>query len=241
MSITTMSLFDNLLVVVLAGGRSSRMGGGHKCLLPLGDKLIIHRVLDRIDKKVRHVALSISPDSDIAAHLSQSRFACSIYNNFTYLEDDYPAFSGPLAGITTAIHHAKNHTLDWVVSVSADTPFLPDNLIEKLLDTVSRSSALIGIARSNSQTHPACGIWHASLYPMFNQLLVQNQFRSLHQLLTLAPSINVDFSCVEFDPFFNINTPADFSIANAILDIQGNLPTYKDTNPAQTKVDFQHQ
>lgn len=226
-----MSSFDNLLVVILAGGRSSRMGGGHKCLLPLGNRLIIDRVLGGIDKNVQQVILSVSPNSDIATHLSKSAFASSIKTNFKYLADDYPAFSGPLAGITTAIQYARNHKLDWVVSVSADTPFLPDNLIEKLIDAVSRSSALIGIACSNSQTHPACGIWHSSLYPIFDQLLVQNQFRSLHQLLTLAPSIKVDFSHLGFDPFFNINTPDDFTIAQTILDIQSNPHTHKETTP----------
>lgn len=237
-----MSQFNNLLVVVLAGGRSSRMGGGHKCLLPLGNQLIIDRVLASIDTNVQQIILSMSPNSDIATYLSTTTFSSSIKTRLIYLADNYPEFSGPLAGITTAIHYARNHKLDWVVSVSADTPFLPSSLVERLTGAVKKSAALIGVACVDGHTHPTCGIWHTSLYPIFDQLLLKNQFCSLHQLLTLAPSIKVDFSCPEFDHFFNINTPDDFAVAESILvNIPSISNTHKELHSIEIAADSQYQ
>ena len=48
--------------VILAGGRSSRMGGGDKCLLPLGSKPMIAHVLEAIAPQTADILINTNSD-----------------------------------------------------------------------------------------------------------------------------------------------------------------------------------
>ena len=86
---------EEVVGVLLAGGQSRRMGGGDKCLLNLGGKTILERVIERISPQVE--SLVISANGDL------SRFD---QFDLPIVTDTIPGFVGPLAGILSGLRWA---------------------------------------------------------------------------------------------------------------------------------------
>ena len=140
--------------VILAGGQSRRMGGGNKALLDLGGKRLIDHALARLAPQVQHLA--INANGDIA------RFADI---GVPVLSDPMPDFPGPLAGVLAAMHWAFSVGARSVVTVAADTPFFPADLVQGLCSAQRLNG--ICIATSGPETapawHPTFGLWPVDL------------------------------------------------------------------------------
>ena len=100
--------------VILAGGLSTRMGGGDKCLRELGGLPILDRVLDRLRPQANPIAINANGDPD--------RFAAY---GLPVLADSIDGFAGPLAGVLAGMDWAHGIGCEWIVTVAADTPFFP--------------------------------------------------------------------------------------------------------------------
>ncbi|HKQ11195.1 MAG TPA: molybdenum cofactor guanylyltransferase MobA [Rhizomicrobium sp.] len=185
--------------VILAGGRSSRMGGGDKCLLPLGDRPLIAHILDAVTPQTGDIL--INTNSDPAPFLKYGQ---------PVLPDAIAGFQGPLAGILTGMlwsrkrHPRRVHLL----TVASDVPFLPDDLVARLSRALQEQRADIAIASSPEGTHPTIGLWPVDLAQRLEHDLMEGSVRSVHQWIS---SFRV--ACAEFDSIAlaNINTPADLA------------------------------
>jgi molybdopterin-guanine dinucleotide biosynthesis protein A len=185
--------------VILAGGRSSRMGGGDKCLLPLGDKPLIAHILDAVTPQTGDIL--INTNSDPAPFLKYGQ---------PVLPDAIPGFQGPLAGILTGMlwsrrrHPRRVHLL----TVASDVPFLPDDLVARLSRSLSDQRADIAIASTADGTHPTIGLWPVDLAQRLEHDLMEGAVRSVHQWIS-----GFRVAVAEFDTIAlaNINTPADLA------------------------------
>ena len=54
--------------------------------------------------------------------------------------------------------------INWLITVPGDTPFIPKNLVKKLLEKANNYNYKIVLAQSNKKTHPIIGVWHSSLF-----------------------------------------------------------------------------
>jgi len=121
-----------------------------------------------------------------------------------------------LAGIHTSMLWTKeNYTnKEWVFTVPSDTPFLPDNLLDKFLEAYDRNIKIL-IARSNSRHHPVIAMWHISLITSLeNELILKNS-----KIMFWVKKHKYKF--VEFDKsqeknFFNVNTQEEWNTAKNI-------------------------
>ena len=194
--------------VILAGGLSRRLGGGDKCLLPLAGRPIVAHVIDRVRPQVAALALNANGDA--------TRFADF---GLTVVADDAADFAGPLAGILAALDWAQraHPSASTVLTVPADTPFLPPDLAARLA-----AAGAPALARSGGRVHPVVGLWPLSLRDDLRKALRAEGIRKVeHWTGRLAPAI-VDFPPMDspagaIDPFFNINTPEDLQRAEALL------------------------
>ncbi len=107
--------------IILAGGLATRMGGGDKCLHSLGDRRLIDHVIARIAPQVAGLALNANGDPARFADLG-----------LPVLPDSIEGFAGPLAGVLAGLDWAAGQGASQVVSVAADTPFFPRDLVERL-------------------------------------------------------------------------------------------------------------
>ena len=194
--------------VILAGGQATRMGGGDKCLRPLGGQPILQIVVDRLGPQVTEIVLNANGDP--------ARFA-----NFglPVVADETGEFLGPLAGLLAAMDWARGAGVSHLLSVAGDTPFFPTDLGSQLARACGDGAALQAIAQSRDEdgtTHrqPTFGLWDVALADDLRAFLAAGDRKIIlwarrHTLATpvVGPS----------SAFFNINTPADLDAAQAMV------------------------
>ncbi|MBS9720749.1 molybdenum cofactor guanylyltransferase MobA [Tianweitania sp. BSSL-BM11] len=182
--------------MILAGGRSSRMGGGDKTLLPLGNGTVLDEVTRRLRPQLDTLALNANGDPE--------RFASF---DLPVLPDTFGSFEGPLAGILTGLLWAEKIGVENLITVAGDTPFLPNELVSRLQAAAPSSS--IAVATSNARIHPTFALWPVALRSDLETFLHTQASRRVNHFISDHPHVRVAFDTASFDPFFNINTPDD--------------------------------
>ncbi|MEZ5757676.1 MAG: molybdenum cofactor guanylyltransferase MobA [Emcibacteraceae bacterium] len=181
---------SHLLGVILAGGQSRRMGGDDKFLLTLGKRRIIDHIVDRLESQVDRIILN--------SNLAELDITIDVVPDIP----DFGLHAGPMIGLYTALNYAKRHSYQKIVTVSADTPFIPDNFVEMLLH---HSSASVVVAKSNGHLHPTHALWDVSLLDDLEKALKKGE-RKMMSWLKTQKAVELEWSDNP-DPFFNINTP----------------------------------
>ena len=189
--------------VILAGGRALRMGGGDKGLRHLNDKPMLRHVVDRLAPQVRAMALNANGPADRFA-----TFALPV------LPDSLPGFPGPLAGILAAMDWTAAQGARAVVTVAADTPFFPADLVATF-DTARGPSGPCLAATPHRDGgldwHPTFGLWPVDLRHSLRVALQNGQRKVLSWALQHGATAAVFPS--DPDTFFNVNTVEDLAIA----------------------------
>nr|WP_298687548.1 molybdenum cofactor guanylyltransferase MobA [uncultured Dongia sp.] len=198
--------------VLLAGGRSSRMGGGDKCLRLLGGRAILAHVIGRVRPQVSALVLNANGDA--------KRFATF---GLPVVPDDIGGQPGPLAGILAGLDWAaaRQPQSDYVLSVSTDCPFLPLDLVSRLRAATKADTEIV-VAASNGRRHPVIGLWRVSLRQALRQALALEHLRKVeafcdrHRTTVANFPGAVNFPGAAVDPFFNANTPDDLAVAERL-------------------------
>jgi molybdopterin-guanine dinucleotide biosynthesis protein A len=198
--------------VVLAGGKSSRMGGGDKALLQLGGRPMLAHVIERFAPQVAEIVLNANDDPD--------RFAAF---GLPVVADRLTGHIGPLAGIHAGLVWAEANRPEsrFVITVAADTPFFPSDLVSRLCAATDKANPTLVVARSESGVHPVFGLWPVSLAPHLERSLGRGERKAL-DFVTAHHAKEVTFQPEEIggrtvDPFFNINRPEDLAEAETLL------------------------
>lgn len=187
--------------VVLAGGLSRRMEGQDKTLMALAGKPLIQHVAERLSAQVSPVLLNANGDP--------SRFD---FLNLPTRTDSIEGFAGPLAGVLAGMHWATSlGTCEWIITAAADTPFFPSDYVEHMI--AARTENKIVLASSNGRRHPVFGLWHISLADQLEAFLNAGD-RKVMLFVQDYPNAQVTFDDLGYDPFFNVNTPDDWTEAN---------------------------
>jgi molybdopterin-guanine dinucleotide biosynthesis protein A len=207
-----MDVSEPVVGVLLAGGRSSRMGGGDKALRPLGGRPLLAQVIARLEPQVAEMILNANGDP--------ARFA---EFGLPVIADSIADFPGPLAGVLAGLSwvEANRPGVDYIVTAAADTPFIPSDLVSKLFAAAGDKRQAFCVARSEEGVHPVIGLWPVSMAPDLEKALQQGM-RKVGRWAELQAATEVFFPDVEIggqkiDPFFNVNTPQDLALAEGLL------------------------
>jgi molybdopterin-guanine dinucleotide biosynthesis protein A len=194
--------------LLLAGGQSRRMGGGDKALRLLGSQTLLDHVIERVRPQVAALVLNANGDP--------SRFARF---GLPVVADSVADFAGPLAGVLAGLDWAAANRPDYqfVVSVATDAPFLPADLVARLVDGMERERAELACAASGGQPHPVIGLWPVALREALRGAVVMEGIRKVDVWTRRYPLAVVDFPIGAIDPFFNANRPEDLERAAALL------------------------
>lgn len=193
--------------LLLAGGLSRRMGGGDKCLRPLGGQPVLAHIIERARPQVS--ALVINANGDPA------RFASF---GLPVVADTIDGFAGPLAGVLTGMEWAATHHAGaaWLATFATDAPFFPQDLVARLQEAVAREGADMACARSDGQDHPVFGLWPVRLAADLRRAMEEGVRKV--DLWTARYRLAVaEFAVQPFDPFFNANRPEDLAEAERLL------------------------
>lgn len=192
-----------LPLTILAGGKSSRMQVADKCLLPLDGKAVVEHIIDTFGGRVG--PMMINTNSDPRAF---SRF------NLPLCADVISGRLGPLAGIATAMMWARELGAQHVVTVPADMPFLPRDLISCL--TPLTRHRRVAVVSDGLRVHPTIGLWPV----VFAERLLadlQAGMRSVQQWCVTVGVIEMLYLTDDREAFTNLNTIADLAEASCRL------------------------
>ena len=200
------------LGVILAGGLARRMGGGDKSLLSLGaSSRVLDKVIARLGEQVDQMVLNANGDS--------ARFD---EFGLPVVADSLDGFLGPLAGVLAGLDYAAEHGFDHIVSVAADTPFFPADLVSALGSASSHMDVPIALAATKIEggkivRHPTFGLWPVALREDLRSAL-QDGLRKVVLWTDQHGAETHVFESGDTDPFFNINTPEDLELANKMME-----------------------
>jgi molybdenum cofactor guanylyltransferase len=135
--------------------------------------------------------------------------------------DSIPDFAGPLAGILAGLDWTAANRPDCplIVSVATDAPFLPRDLVARLLHGMETAGADLACAASCGQAHPVIGLWPVRLRDDLRRAVVDEAVRKVDIWTARYGLTTVPFAedHAGLDPFFNANRPDDLDRAAALL------------------------
>lgn len=118
--------------LVLAGGRGTRMGSVDKGLQLFNGKPMGQHVLERLRPQVLHLLINANQNLE-----TYSAWGTAVW------PDAIAGFAGPLAGLHTGLLHCNTPLL---VTVPCDSPFLPLDLVAKLMAALQAQDADLAVA-----------------------------------------------------------------------------------------------
>jgi molybdenum cofactor guanylyltransferase len=174
--------------IVLAGGQGRRMGGVDKGLQLLRGKPMIEWVLARLSPQV----------SEVIVNANQNIQTYEAYGH-RVVRDEIAGFAGPLAGLHAGLKAASNA---FVVTVPCDSPFLPEDLVERLKASMANHD--LAVAKTGDQPHPVFALMRRQVRESLEAFLASGG-RKIDAWYAALKVVEVSFDD-EADAFRNINT-----------------------------------
>ncbi|MEM4576571.1 MAG: NTP transferase domain-containing protein [Candidatus Nezhaarchaeales archaeon] len=197
-------------VIVLAGGMSKRMGRD-KTLLPVKGVPMIRRVTD--------VALSVAGEVVIVtgSRRMAMNLSSAVGKEVTIVEDEERGW-GPIMGILTGCKKAR---AEYVAVVPCDAPFLNPKVILELFKRAEGHDAAIP-RWPNGYLEPLHSVYRRQSVLEVAQKLVDKGSRSILHLIenlndvVYVPVEELKLIDEKLLTFFNVNTPRDLLMAEAM-------------------------
>ena len=191
---------DTVSAIILAGGRSSRMGQP-KALLPFNGEPLIAHVVRKLQQSFGEVIVVAAPDQELPPLPVK-------------LARDDVAHQGPVSGI---FHGLKTSSVPVNFVGSCDMPFFSLPLVSYLISQIAhhdvvvpewagRLQPLFAVYRSTVAAHLAEQLRRGELRPIFLFQKVRTKTVSAEEIRRFDP---------EGLSFFNMNTPEDYQAALA--------------------------
>jgi len=194
--------------LLLAGGQSRRMGGGDKALMDLGGETLLARIVARVRPQVGPLVLNANGDPARFA-----RFGLPV------APDVVEGYAGPLAGVLTGLEWVRANApgCAHVASFACDAPFVPRDLVARLVAAMEHAAADMACATSGGREHPVFALWPVRLADELRRAVVEEGVRKVDAWTARYRLTRVDFATDPIDPFFNVNAPQDMAAAAALL------------------------
>jgi molybdopterin-guanine dinucleotide biosynthesis protein A len=176
--------------LVLAGGQGRRMGSVDKGLVLLQGQPMVRHVLDRFAPQVDDVL--INANRSIAEYEALGH---------PVIRDRIEGFAGPLAGFHAGLLQATQPLL---ATVPCDSPFLPRDLVARLLHGLEAQHAELAVARTLDQPHPVFALLRRDVLAHLEGFLAGGG-RKIDAWYATLKTVEVAFDD-EAEAFRNINT-----------------------------------
>ncbi len=186
--------------VILAGGRSTRMGR-EKALIELVGRPVIERVIERLSPQVGQLAISANGDTARFADFGLPVVADTNHK---------PGEEGPLAGMVAGLEWGLLEGLTHVVFTPSDAPFVPEDLVERL----GADDVAVTVAESKTGLEPLFSLWPTHTLEIVRKLYAQGERAPRKVIGKLAHRVvTFETDPGSVDPFFNLNRPDDIAAA----------------------------
>lgn len=184
----------NYTGIILAGGKSSRMGT-EKGLVEINHKKMIEYSIDQLKKVTENIII------------------ISNTNKYNYLK--YPVYEdlikdiGPIGGIYTGLCVSKT---EYNIIVACDIPFIKSDIILSLIKNIKDYEIILPV--EDDKKHPLCAIYSKKIKDRIKKLIDRNELK-LQRILSYFNTKEILFAgrtC-----FININTQEEVKNAEKNL------------------------
>ena len=191
--------------VILAGGKSSRMGFCDKALIRLGGTPLIEHVIRNSSNQVGQLVIS--------ANRNPEKFE---YLELPLIPDIKQAYAGPLVGILSAMYWmisaGKGPDSTYLACFPVDVPCFPDTLIKQLTRALETQCKRVAWSEGRGQTQPLFSLWSLETLPVIEQAVANGQFGP-KLIMPLIDNVLVKFENTDHRHFLNINTKKSLQVA----------------------------
>jgi len=197
---------NNILAVVLAGGKSKRFGTD-KSQVKLGNKLLINYILGEIIDFYKDILIVTN---EPIRFLNSDKIS---------LTKDFKKGLGPLGGVFSAMKWVKDNKKDyeWISTFPIDTPFFKKDHLNKFYKEINLDKSNLFFMKSKNTRHNIFGLWSLELFKKL-ELALDKGDRKVELWANEIGVETIDFEQANNkDPFFNINTKEDLEIAEDLL------------------------
>lgn len=183
---------ESITGLILAGGRSSRMGGNDKALIKFKEKRLIDHVFERLAPQVGGVVINVNQN-----HEQYKSFGVRV------VSDAIGTYAGPLAGLHAGLSVSRR---PYLMSVPCDSPFFPEDMVERMFDALQNSAAQIAVVMTGDQPHPVFALARRSVLEHLTEFL-KGGGRKIDEWYDTLKVVHVEFE--DEARFGNINTPEE--------------------------------
>ena len=180
---------ENVTGIILAGGKSSRMGSDKGLMIVNGKPMVEYIIEELQSLDIPVIIVSNNPEYE--------KFGIPVFT-------DSIKNKGPMAGIYTGLLHSSTESN---VVLSCDIPKVSAKLIKKLVNNANQSD--ISILKHGNTLHPLIGIYKRSTLRGLKRKLDSDQLKMKLFCIDMGCSfLEINDDNNEFDPgiFFNVNT-----------------------------------
>jgi molybdenum cofactor guanylyltransferase len=195
--------------IVLAGGRSTRMGRD-KASLPFGEGTLLSRVVSTLAEVVGEVVVVARRDQTLPALSVPAGVELHVAH------DDVEG-RGPLGGLAPGLRALR---ADVAFASSCDVPFLSVAFVRTMFDALR--DADVAIPEAEGHLHPLGAVYRRAVLPHVEALLASDRLRPIF-LLERVPHVRVpETELRAIDPdlasLANLNTAAEYNTALNVLE-----------------------
>jgi molybdopterin-guanine dinucleotide biosynthesis protein A len=197
---------NNILGVVLAGGKSQRFGQ-NKTQVKLKNQLLIDYILKEIVDEFKEILIIAN---------EPIKFIKS--KNISTIKD-YKSGLGPLGGVLTAMKWIKENDKNykWISTFPSDTPFFTKKELKYFYENVRVDDGKLFFIKNEQTRHNIFGLWSLDLMEKLESDILKGERKVEFWANTIGVNI-VNFKYKKPDPFFNINTKEDLKKAMEIIE-----------------------
>lgn len=178
--------------VILAGGKSSRMGTD-KALLEIDGKNFIKQLSEELSC-FEEKLIARGTNSEIADI------------SWPAIPDIYPE-RGPIGGLHAALSRCESEAL---FCVSCDMPLIKSSLVKYICDFMQEEYDAVITQTEDGRIHPLCAVYRKSAADIFEQQMIMGNNR----LMSACDRMRAKYVTIDFEEgaqqLFNVNTPKDY-------------------------------
>ena len=198
---------NNIIPVILAGGKSSRFGSD-KSTTKLGTKTLVEHTISKIEKDFLEILI-----------ISKKKEYIKSKKNIFVIEDCITGHLGPLVGVLSAMKwvNEKRKKYEWLATFPCDTPFFDKQIIIELNRASENTIKKLFFFKSGEKRHNIFGLWSMKLLDILEED-INNNYRKVEFWADKVGFEIINIDTNKFDSFLNINTKEDFEKAKKNLD-----------------------
>jgi|AACY02.10.fsa_nt_gi Molybdopterin-guanine dinucleotide biosynthesis protein A len=199
---------NEIIGVLLAGGKSSRFEGGDKIFATIDGETLIERAIRKASKQVDKLILSINNyESD------NLDFKIPIVPDLNF------QLVGPLGGILSTLEWvSQNHSyVNNVVYFAVDVPFFPNDIVNTLLKMkkINTCKKLFCVSHEGI-IQPLFSLWDVSLRHQLKEYLEKKEYK-VQSFLKKNSCIVEELKSIDAHSFLNVNTKKDLEKLSAYI------------------------